>query len=270
MVITNKMIETYLEQTRITLDSLYGDTFIKTRILEFGYTDERLTEGITLRGEVSTLYNDLLTSRGNQAKMSFSLNEKYEKASFKFSFYAGLFKTAFHDTPELVKEMGLEGRRKRTVSTFLAQANNVYTNVVTKPHILDRLSGYSITAERMQEELDVIAQLKILHMDHSKAQGECQRITETRDEKLAELRRYMRQLRRVLFMLFKDNNIQILERINVFVRNRRKPRTRKVTEEPSTETPEEPAPQPEPGPATTEPATEEPANTGTEPPVTQS
>ncbi|MCP5053517.1 MAG: hypothetical protein GY940_40500 [bacterium] len=261
MLLTNKSIEQYLESTRITLVSLGEDTLIKEKVLVYGFDDQRLLEGITLRNEADTLYHSLLTSRGKQARLSFDVDKMFNKAGSRFSAHVKILKTEFFDTPALNKELGLEGRRKRTIPAFIVQATNFYTNSMTKQHILDSISPFGMTAERIQEELAFVNDVKKLHLEHAQSQGECQRLLEERDLKLARLRRYMYQLKTVLFLMFDDNNAQTLERINIFVRNRRKPRTRKATEETPTETPEEPEPE-APAP---EPETAEPTNTGTEP-----
>lgn len=122
MILTNKRTEKYLEKTRITLQTLKDDEYVKGVILSYGYTDERLAEGIALRSEVDSIYHELITSRGEQAKSSLSLKKKFDEVSKKFSYHVSIFKTAFYETPELVKELGLEGRRKRTISSFVARA----------------------------------------------------------------------------------------------------------------------------------------------------
>jgi hypothetical protein len=135
-----------------------------------------------------------------------------------------VFKTALYDTPELIKELGLEGKRKATVPAFLTQAVNFYSNVKAKEHILAKVTTLEVTAEKMQAELDEISEVRDLHQQLINLMGECQRLTVERDAKLAELRRYMHQLKAVLFMLFEKDNHQTLERIGIFVRNRPKPK----------------------------------------------
>ena len=73
MILTNKTTEKYLENTRMTLQILKDDAYVKGVILSYGYTDERLDEGIALYGEVDEAYHVLITSRGEQAKSSLFL-----------------------------------------------------------------------------------------------------------------------------------------------------------------------------------------------------
>jgi hypothetical protein len=225
MILTNKSIEKYLENTRITLQSLKDDTYVKGVILSFGYTDERLDEGIALRGEVDEVYQELITRRGEQAKASLVLTKKYDEISKKFSYLVSIFKTAFYETPALVKELGLEGGRKRRIASFIIQAINFYNNIMSKPHILDSIARFELTPEKLQAELDEVTVLKDLHKQHTNLKGENQRLTLERDKRLAKLKRYMKQLKTILFMLFEEENPQILERLGIFVRNRPRPKS---------------------------------------------
>jgi hypothetical protein len=224
MVLSNKKVEKYLHETGITLLSLKEDLPIKEKIVSFGHTEERLDMGIQLFKGVESVYHELLGKRGEQAKLSFSVKEKFAEVSKTFSFYVDVFKTALHDTPGSIKELGLEGKRKASIPAFLTQAGTFYSNVKVKEHILAEVTAFEVTAEKMQKEWDKVSEVRDLHQQLINLIGECQRLTVDRDEKLAELRRYMHQLKAILFMLFENDNHQTLERIGIFVRNRPKPK----------------------------------------------
>jgi len=236
MILTNKKTEKYLEDTRITLQILKDDAYVKGVILSYGYTDERLQEGIALHGQVDAIYQELITRRGEQAKSSLSLRKKFNEVSRKYSCLASIFRTAFYETPGLVKELGLEGERKRRISSFIAQAVNFYTNTMEKQHILNSIAHFALTTEKLQEEFDQIKVLRDLHKQHINLMGENQRLVLDRDKKTAKLRRYMKQLKTVLFMLLEEENPRILERLGIFVRNRPRPGTGKDKNNTATQT----------------------------------
>jgi hypothetical protein len=241
MIITNKHVEQYLDQTRIILERVKEDTAVKELIVTYGYTDERLDEGIALYSQVDSLYHELITRRGEQAKLSFSVQEKFENLAARFSALSVVFKTVFFDNPELLKELGLIGRTKRSLPAFITQVTSVYTNARDKQHILDQIAGFDLTTEKLQAELDEVDELHRLHKEHVGLRGECQNLVEERDKKLAQLKRFMRQLKTILLMLYKESP-QTLERLGIFVRNRRKSPAK--TEPPDTNT--EPDPQTDP------------------------
>jgi hypothetical protein len=236
MILTHKKTEKYLEDTRITLQILKDDAYVKGVILRYGYTDERLDEGIALHGEVDAIYQELITRRGEQAKSSLSLRKKFNEVSKKYSYLVSIFKTAFYETPELVKELGLEGERKRRISSFITQSISFYNNTMEKQHILNSIAQFALTTEKLQEEFHQIKVLQDLHKQHINLMGENQRLVLDRDKKTAKLRRYMKQLKTVLFMLFEEENPQVLERLGIFVRNRPRPKTDKNKNNTDTQT----------------------------------
>ena len=246
MILTSKETEKYLENTRITLQILKEDAYVKGVILSYGYTDGRLDEGIALHGEVDAIYHELITRRGEQAKASLALRKKFNEVSRKFSYLASIFKTAFYETPELTKEMGLEGDRKRRISSFITQATSFYTNTMTKQYILDSIAQFDLTVEKLQEEFDQLKVLQDFHKQLINLMGENQRLKVERDKKMAKLRRYMKQLKTVLFMLFGEENPQLLERLGIFVLNRPRPKTDK--DDNNTDTPTDPGNNTEPVP----------------------
>ena len=253
MVLTNKSIENYLERCRIILESLKIDTVIKPVVLEYGYTDERLNAGLLLYNQVATLYDQLLTARGSQSRLSLELKEKLDEASIGFSFLAEICRTAFADSTEIyTKELGLKGDRKRSINSFLTQATNFYNNLLDKSYLLEKISDFAITTEKVQAEMDKLTALKALHQAHATAMGECQYLNQERDRQLKRLKRFMKQLKTVLFRIYPKGSRQILERVNIFVRNRKKTKTgsdnppaEENNSETNSETPQE-TPQEEP------------------------
>jgi len=242
MLKTNRAIEKFLSKTNVTLEIVKDDAFVKEKISTFGYTDQRIAEGIALRSEVESIYQTVLSTRNEQLKSSKVVQEKFAAASKKLSLYLDIFKTAFYDTPELNKELGLDTKLKRAFSSFVTQAVNFYTNVLTKGHILEKVAKFDLTKEKMQQELAEINELQVIYVKYRNIYGENQRLTQERNRKLGELTRYMHELRTIMTMIFEKENIHVLERVGIFIRNRR--RTKKS----------EPEPAPTPTPAPTAPA----------------
>jgi hypothetical protein len=219
MIIRSTRIEVYLSKTQIILLSLKDDEYVKGRIVSYGYTDERIQQGIDMRDEIDSVYQDLVTKRREQLKLFEIVSEKHEATGKKYSYLVKIFKTHFSEEPELIKELGLRGKRSRSIPNFVAQATNLYTTAMKKQHILDRLALFGYTPERLQEELNEILELQRIYKEYRVVMGENQRLTADRDIKLAQFKRYMLELKTFLFMVFEDENPQTLERIGIFVRN---------------------------------------------------
>ncbi|MCP5051929.1 MAG: hypothetical protein GY940_32475, partial [bacterium] len=137
---------------------------------------DRLQEALVLRNGDNTLYLSLLSNRGEQVKVGILLEQKLKLVSDKFSTFMNLLKLEFFNDPQLIREFGIEGEKKRTIPGFSAQSTNSYSNLKKKPHILKRVAKLNITPERLQADLDEIAEVVKLHARHKYLQGECQRL----------------------------------------------------------------------------------------------
>jgi hypothetical protein len=245
MLSSNRAIESFLSKSNVTLELIKVDDFIKEKIITYGYTDERIDEGLTLLKEADKSYQDLLSSRNEQFKLSNMVQEKSAAAGTKMVRYMDIFKTTFHDTPELVKEMGLDTQRKRAYPAFYAQVVNFYTSAMNKDHILEKVDKFGLTKEKLQQELEEITLLQGDYVRQRNLIGENQRLTQDRDLKLGRLTRYMHELKTVMSILFEKEN-QVLERVGIFVRNRRRPRKSEPVPAPDETLSTGPSPEPDP------------------------
>jgi hypothetical protein len=219
MRITCKAVEKYLSTSQIILESLKDDSEVQGKVAFYGYTNERLQQILDIRNAADKTYQDSVTKRKEQQKLNEEVNEKFESTGKKFSYLVEIFKTYFQDDREFIKELGLNTWRSRSIPSFIAQATNVYTNAMRKPHILEKLEVFNYTAERLQEELNELVVLQELYKRYRLTIGESQQLTAERDIKMGELKREMNPLKAFLFMIYENENVQTLERVGVFVRN---------------------------------------------------
>ncbi|MCX6583104.1 MAG: hypothetical protein NT166_23265 [Candidatus Aminicenantes bacterium] len=251
MARTNKTIEIYLYREGLTLQDSKTDTLIKDQIGTYGYNDVRLEEGITMHGIVTSINQNLIAGRGEQLKLAVLVKDQFGEVRRKYSHLVEVLKSHFHNSKDIIKELALDDPIRQTIPTFVPRAINFYTLIINRPHLLAAAVIFGLTAEKLQEEINQVTKLLGLHKQHRILIGENQRLTKERDIKLEEFRRYMNEFKSILFMLFEKDNPQILERINVFVRNKRKPRT----------TPVDPNTVPAPTTAAAKPNAQEPAET---------
>jgi hypothetical protein len=166
MKITHKFIEKYLSDTHIILVSVKADEEVKGRIAEYGYHDNRLQQGLDMHAALEAIYQRLITVRKEQLKKSHQVKVQFEKVFGKMCGLVDILKSNFYDNPGIIKELGLKGSRSRSIPSFIEQAINFYTNMKDKPHILEAVATFGLTAERLQAELDEITVLQTLMKEH--------------------------------------------------------------------------------------------------------
>ncbi|MCP5053809.1 MAG: hypothetical protein GY940_41970 [bacterium] len=231
MPLTNREFEKNMLSHNHQLESIKSEPTVMERISPRGMTLERLDFALGLRNESNSIYFTLLSKRGEKANLKIVLDEKFLYVGNKYSAFIVLLKTEFHDDYQYIRELGIEGPRKKSVAEFSVQAINAYSNLKKKRNILAKVVNIGITAETLDADLAEVGELKDLHDSYTYTTGECQQLTEERDRKYGELYRFMKQLKTILFIVFPIGERQILEKHGIFVRNQ--PKVKKPNDEPA-------------------------------------
>ncbi|MCP5049254.1 MAG: hypothetical protein GY940_18940, partial [bacterium] len=231
MPITSQEFEADMVSDKQMLDSIIAEPGVMLRISPFGFKLERLQAGLVIRNEANGIYMTLISKRGEQVNLRILLDKMFADLLGKYRVFASNLKIHFYDSLNVIRDLGIDGETKRTIPTFIPQSTNSYSNLKKKQKHLDQVVDLGITAETLQADLDEIAELESLHAQHQFLIGHCQRLTEDRDRKHAELKRFLRQLKNVLFLVYPPGERQILEQHGIFVRN--KPILKKPSEEPT-------------------------------------
>lgn len=225
MAITNKYLENYLQRSRVILESIKEDLEIMGKVSPYGYTDEKLDEGLALYNEAFSLYQQLLTRRGEQYRLRVMVAEKFDQVFAWFSPMLGVLRIALRGDKKLVKELGLEPMRSRSITTLINRGTQFFNTALSKTHIQNALTPLGFPPERLQADLDALTELHELHKQHINARGDCQRLVKDRNEAYDRLKWFMLPLKKVLRMVYKHGNMQTLERAGIFVRNQPKTTT---------------------------------------------
>ncbi len=231
MPITNKSFERDAVKQNQTLESIKEAPEVMERISPRGFTEVRMDFALNLRTESNDIYQNLLSSRGEQINLRMLLDEKFKYVGTNYSSFTALLKAEFINEPRIIRVLGIEGARKDGILEFISQGTNGYTNLKKKPKILSRLIHLGMTVETLDADLLEIKELNDLHDQYTYKMGECQKLLEERDKKYNELLQFMKQLKIVLFLVFPEGERQILERHGIFVRNQ--PKVKKPDEEPA-------------------------------------
>ncbi len=159
------------------------------KIVHFGYSDEHLGEEIEITNQVfeKAQTQKLLYGDFTQLQKTFILRLNEEKKRYqgyrkmaKLKFVGNLF--PFREILRINQPM------KRTFSGFIAQASDLYDNIIKRPTILEKLQDIGFTIEKMQQGLDKIAELKQLESKKISIEGDAQRATRIREDAFNDLK----------------------------------------------------------------------------------
>lgn len=145
------------------------------------------------------------------------LYDLWETADRQYKKTLKIARIAFQDHPKADKAVVLFGRRKESLSGWLAQAQTFYANILKDNDLLDALAQYGYTAEKLQQESDLLNQIAQKNQQQKKEMGESQASTQARDEKIDELAKWVSNLRAVAKVALADDPQQ-LEKLGILAR----------------------------------------------------
>jgi hypothetical protein len=234
----------YLHNTQVTFDNLQKSPAIKERIAEYGYDDNRITEGMDLYNDVLTLFRQHLEKRQERMAMGKQLRALFRQIFAEYMGHVKRLRIELKHQPEASAELALAGKRERRWAAFIEQALNFYRSAINDAGTAGIIQGLGFTAEKMQQGLDRIETYQNQRSDYEKLKGECQRLVAERDLLFLRLRQWMAAFTATCRLAFVDN-LQTLEEIGIMVRNQPRSRTKGETDEqseiPDISPPSEPA-----------------------------
>jgi hypothetical protein len=232
MIFSNKELEEYLLGTRVTFENVSTHTSFKAKILEFGYDENRIQEGIDKRTEAQRLFRLHIETRQKKLGLKKQLDAAFKAVYGEYSGHIYRLRKELILDQEATKLLVLDGERDRSRSGFIEMSTHFYTTALKDADVFNRIQGFGFTPEKLQSGLDGVEAFAVLNSQYERLKGECQRLLVERDEAFKDLKRWMAAFIATCRVAYKDN-LQTLEEVGIFVLNQ--PRKKKEENE-TTET----------------------------------
>ena len=192
IMFANQPISQQLEAARIAITNARDVPTIRNALSEYGYNEEKLQGGFLLYETALSAQQQQKAEYGDQYNATDQLNQNWETAKASYNKLLKIARVAFKDNPGIAGTLALNGAREATLSGWLLQAQQFYTNALANPDILSALASYGITEEKIalaKADTEAVVAAKSLQ---TKEKGEAQSATQTRNQALEELRDWMR------------------------------------------------------------------------------
>ncbi|NLW46023.1 MAG: hypothetical protein GXY86_01600 [Firmicutes bacterium] len=212
----NRIAE-FLLGAQVIIENSLTDPVVKEALAAYGYSGETLATGKTLFEEAMALQNTQKKEYGDQVAATSELNDIWETADQQYMKTLKIARVAFQDHPKADKAVVLFGRRKESLSGWLAQAQTFYANILKDTDLMNALALYGYTTEKLQQESDLLSQITVKNQQQKKEMGEAQASTQARDEKIDELAKWISNLRAVAKVALADDPQQ-LEKLGILAR----------------------------------------------------
>lgn len=212
----NRIAE-FLLAAQVMIENSLADPVVKEALAAYGYSGETLAAGKTLYEETIALQNTQKKEYGDQVAATSELNDLWETAEQQYKKTLKIARIAFQDHPKADKAVMLFGRRKESLSGWLQQAQAFYANIQNDADLMNALSKYGYSSERLQQEAGLLNQIALKNQQQKKEMGEAQAATQARDKKIDELAHWISDLRAVAKVALADNPQQ-LEKLGILAR----------------------------------------------------
>lgn len=209
------------------------DPYISQQILNVGYDENRLNEGLAQQQTTNDSRQKLISAKNKAKALGTELRNLFKEKSKIFLADKQLLKSTFIRKIEIKERIGLYGITKRNVPGFIIQARNHYNSLITEVDILSQVSKFNITAETLAEKLAGIDELEEAHRKFMDADKAIEDATDVFEKEYGKLIDWIREFQNACRIVLKDR-IQLLEKVGVMVRSAPLPR-KKATENPDSQ-----------------------------------
>jgi hypothetical protein len=163
------------------------DKEIRKNTAEFGYRQEHFDNALVILEKAQKLHHAQQWAQNDKEIATIALKEIFAEAKKKYMVCRKVARMLFGKDAPVKKTLGLEGLSKRSVAEWVEEAKNFYTNALGSEPILEKLSGFGITRETLEEGQKLVADVEKAQAYQEKKKGEAIAATEARDKALKEL-----------------------------------------------------------------------------------
>ena len=212
-------IDKFLLSAQVMIENAISDPIVKAALEVYGYTGHKLQSGKTLYHEAVALQNIQKKEYGEQIAATAELNSIWKTAHQQYIRTLKIARVAFQDNVKAGNAAILHGRRKESLSGWLAQAQVFYTNIINDGFFVNALAEYDYSPAKLSQEAALLEQVAAKNAQQKTKTGEAHAATEARDKKIDELANWVSDLRAVVKVALADNPQQ-LEKLGILARTK--------------------------------------------------
>ena len=214
MPAVNQSIEDRLLAANVALENTLADSEILGLLTEFGYDAAKINAGKVLYNSAQDKFQQQKTEYGEQYAASEEMQTKWNEAYAVYMKHVKVARVALQSNYGAFLKLGLEGARKRTLSGWLVQARQFYSNAQGDTNIQNELVVFGITEAKLQEGKQLTDEVEAANAAHKKEKGEAQQSTLDRDNALDVLEDWLSDLIAIARIALEDRP-QLLEKMGI-------------------------------------------------------
>lgn len=178
----NESINSLLNSAQVAIDNALNNSEIQTYLSEYNYTPERIQAGKTLYETALAAQQKQQAEYGEQLSATETVNQAWSKAQKSYMRLIKLARVIFKNNPGIATQLGLNGQRKRSLSGWLLQAQQFYTNALNSAEVLNGFAEYGITEDKLKAAQTETLAVEAANAAQEQEKGEAQDATQQRDQ----------------------------------------------------------------------------------------
>jgi hypothetical protein len=183
----NHTMEARLLAAQVAIDNSLNDAEVQTYLAQYGYDSARLNQGKTLLAAAQQLHQKQTVEYGEQFAATTALQSAWDRANAEYMRCVKVARVALKSDRGAHQKLDLDGKRKVSISGWIVQAKQFYTNALADAAVLAKLAEFGITQEKLQAGQQLVNTVETANAAQEKEKGEAQQATLERDAALESL-----------------------------------------------------------------------------------
>ena len=186
----SKIIENLLTKANVAIYNGIENPELANILAGFGYDANRLNKGKKLCDNAEKLHQKQVMEYGEQYDATRELEEARLKANLVYMKHVKIARVALKNKIGDWDKLQLNGKRKKSLSGWLAQASLFYNNVLADDILVEQMQEYGINKTKLQEGQRLVNKAEAAYAKQLNELGEAQDATKARDEAADELQHW--------------------------------------------------------------------------------
>ncbi|MFO7684236.1 MAG: hypothetical protein R6X34_29755 [Chloroflexota bacterium] len=194
-----------LLDAELAINNSLANPDILTAVTAFGYTQANLEAARSLYQETRELVEIQRKEYGEQFEATQTVQKAWDAAALAYSAALKIARIVFRDNLTAQNSLGLNGKRKKSLSGWLDQARSFYNNMLRSPEFIAAMLPYSYTQAKLEAEAALVQAVATASELQDNERGEAQEATQLRDAKLDELDQWLADYKKIAEIALSDS-----------------------------------------------------------------
>lgn len=191
---------------QLLISGASSDQTIQTLMGRYAFGPERITqEGAGLLAEVRQCVHEQAAAAGRQRSAQDERDRVCKELQNQYSSHKTLARLALRGDSGALDQLGVQGPLKSKMADRLAQARQFYSLALGDPAIQMRLAAFSLTLDKLEGGLGLVAQVDHCLMVKSSTRNAAKAATRRRDEAMERMEDWVAEFRTLARLALRDH-----------------------------------------------------------------